>query len=173
MKVKVKQVDEEGTNPKEADIARNHWRMRRAARLMMIDMLGQRNKKMILEAKSKPKDEKDEKDLRKLEFITPIGEFALGDNVYVQFNKRFNPGTNMKNLESDTFRSEWGTDWKFEIQDQSEVMRASGGKKITVTLKDAASRFGEEEVKKWLIKLWYYTRNKENIPKERGNRKIP
>ena len=64
MKVKVKQLDEEGSNAKDADIARNHWRMRRAERLIMIDMLGQRNKKMILEAKSKPKDEKDEKDLK-------------------------------------------------------------------------------------------------------------
>ena len=29
-------------------------------------------------------------------------------------------------------------------------MRASGGKKVTVTLKDAAGRFDEDEVKKWL-----------------------
>ena len=109
-------------------------------------MLGQRNKKIIVNAKGKPLEEVDS---TKLDFITPIGEFALGENVYVQFNRKFNLGTNMKSLDTDVFLVN-GTSWKFEVQDQSEIMRASGGKKVTVTLKDAAGRFDEEEVEKWL-----------------------
>ena len=38
-------------------------------------MLGQNNKKMLLEAKGK---QMDIQELNKAEFITPIGEFALG-----------------------------------------------------------------------------------------------
>ena len=148
MKVKVKLAEEEGNSPKETDIAKSHWKMKKAARLILIEMLGQRNKKMILEAKGKPLEENDF-DSSKFEFITPISEFALGENVYVQFNKKFNPGTNMKSLDADIF-SVNGTNWKFEVQDQNEVMRTSGGKKVMVTLKDAAVRFDEEEVKKWL-----------------------
>ena len=142
MKIKIKQAKEEGKNQKESDIAKHHWRMKKVARLVLIEMLGQRNKKMIIETKEKPLFDVD---FDKLEFITPIGEFALGENVYVQFNRKFNPGTNMKPLDSDQYTLS-GVKWVFEIQDQNEVMRASGGKKVTVTLKDAAGRFDEEEV---------------------------
>ena len=144
MKVKVKLMEEEKSSSKESDIARTHWKMKRAARLILIEMLGQRNKKMIVNAKGKTREEVDS---TKLDFITPIGEFALGENVYVQFNRKFNPGTNMKDLDTDIVN---GTSWKFEVQDQSEIMRASGGKKVTVKLKDAAGRFDKEEIKKWL-----------------------
>ena len=92
MKVKVKLEEEEGNSPKETDIAKSHWKMKKVTRLILIELLGQRNKKMILEAKGK---QLDVNDFTKFEFITPIGEFALGENVYVQFNKKFNQGTNM------------------------------------------------------------------------------
>ena len=146
MKVKLIQVEEEGNNQKDTDIAKHHWRMKRVARLILIEMLGQRNKKKIIEAKEKPLYDVD---FEKLEFITPIGEFALGENVYVQFNRKFNPGTNMKPLDSDQYTLS-GVKWNYEIQDQNEVMRASGGKKVIVTLKDAAGRFDEDEITKWL-----------------------
>ena len=55
----------------------------------------------------------------------------------------------MKCLKTDFFTFN-GIKWKYEVQDQNEVMRASGGKKVLVTLKDAAGRFEEEEIKKWL-----------------------
>ena len=41
----------------------------------------------------------------------------------------------MKNLESDVFTLN-GINWKFEVQDQLEIMRANGGKKVIVTLKE-------------------------------------
>ena len=146
MKVKVKLAESEEKNMKETDIALTHWRMKRVARVILKEMLGPRNKKLIIEAKGKPLTGED---FSKFDFITPVAEFALGENVYVQFNKEFNPGTNMKNMETDSFTMN-GIKWNFEIQDQLEIMRASGGKKVTVTLKDAALRFGEDEVKKWL-----------------------
>ena len=146
MKVKVKLAEEEGNNPNDTYIAKSHWQMKRVARLILIEMLGPRNKKMIIEAKGKPLTEID---FSKFDFITPVGEFALGENVYVQFNKEFNLGTNMKSRDSDTFTLN-GISWKFEVQDQLEVMRASWGKKVMVTLKDAAGRFNEVEIKKWL-----------------------
>ena len=71
----------------------------------------------------------------------------------------------MKNLDADTFIVN-GTEWKFEIQDQNEVMRASGGKRITVTLKDAAGRFGEDEVKKWLSNFGTIHEIKKIYPKK-------
>ena len=112
-------------------------------------MLGQHNKKLILDAKEKDPKEFSSKDFN---FITPEGEFALSDNVYVKFNKKFNPGTNMRKLENNTYDL-YGRRWIFEVQDQSEIMRASGGKKSIVTLKDAAVRFGENEIEEWLKKF--------------------
>ena len=58
----------------------------------------------------------------------------------------------MKNLESEIFDL-CGKKWFFEVQDQNEIMRASGGKKIVVLLKDAAGRFNENEKKEWLINI--------------------
>ena len=127
MKVKIQPHWEEGnekekTESKQSndmDITRNHWRIKR------IEMLGQRNKKLILVAKEKQPKESSPRDFN---FITPEGEFALGDNIYVKFNKSFNPGTNMRNLDEDIFEL-YCMKWKFEIQDRAEIMRSSAGKK--------------------------------------------
>ena len=136
LKIKMKVVEEEGKPTRDTDIAKTHWRMKKVARLIMIEMLGQNNKKKLLEAKLKPLQGQD---FSKFEFITPIGEFALGDNVYIQFNKKFNPGTNMKCLKSEDYTLN-GITWKYEIQDQNEIMRASCRKKNN----GYAKRFGRE-----------------------------
>ena len=134
---------------KEMDLTKRHWKIKKIARLIFIEMLGQHNKKKILEAQEKNPGDIAAKDLQ---FITPVGEFALGDNVYVKFNKKFNPGTNMKPLENNSFEL-YGKKWTFEIQDQNEIMRGSGGKRTIVMLKDSACRFDSEEIKKWMSKF--------------------
>ena len=144
-----KKNNERPTNNKEMDLTHKHWRNKKIARLIFIEMLGQHNKKLILESKEKTRGDTAAADLK---FITPVGEFALGDNVYVKFNKKFNPGTNMKSLEKNTFEL-YGRKWVFEIQDQNEIMRASGGKKTVVLLKDAANRFEANEIEKWMSKF--------------------
>ena len=144
-----KKVNEKHKPIQEMDLTRKHWKIKKIAKLIFIEMLGQHNKKMILEAKEKHPTETSAKDFK---FITPVGEFALGDNVYVKFNKKFNPGTNMKTLENNTYEL-YGKKWSYEIQDKNEIMRASGGKKTTVLLKDAARRFSEDEIQEWLSKF--------------------
>ena len=81
MKIKIKLQEKDPQANNEMDLTKNHWRIKKVAKL--IEMLGQRNKKLIIDSKEGKKRDKPPSNF---DFITPVGEFALGDNVYVQFN---------------------------------------------------------------------------------------
>ena len=74
MKIKIKLQENDPQINSETDITKNHWRIKKVTRLVFIEMLGQRNKKLIIDAKE---EKKRDKPPSKFDFIIPVGEFAL------------------------------------------------------------------------------------------------